>query len=160
RPADPLAVADDQIAQLAVRVELVEEAVGIARPWDELVLHLDAGLLGEILAELDKGVCRIPCRPAQGKLALSCSRLARKTGQRHGGEQRAVVPRPLRPSRSHACEHVFPSLEQSAFAPVRPRPETTLASKPERAEAICSRVGSGCPATASAARPPCSFASR
>ena len=43
RAADPLAVADDQVAQLAVRIELVEEAVGIARPGDELVFHLDAG---------------------------------------------------------------------------------------------------------------------
>ena len=65
RPADPLAVADDEVAKLAVRVELVDETVGVARPGDELVFHLDAGLLGEVLAELDQRVRRIPRRPAE-----------------------------------------------------------------------------------------------
>ena len=86
RAADPLAVADDQVAQLAVGIELVEEAVGIARPWDELVLHLDAGL-GEVLAKLDQRVGRVPGRPAQSKLlALRRRRLAGKSRQCNAGE--------------------------------------------------------------------------
>jgi hypothetical protein len=48
-----------------MRIELVDEAVGVARPGDELVLHLDPGLLGKILAELDERVGRVPRRPAK-----------------------------------------------------------------------------------------------
>ena len=66
--ADPLAVADDEIAQLALGIEFVEEAIGIARPRDELVFHLDASLGGEVLAELHQGVGGIPGRPTQGQL--------------------------------------------------------------------------------------------
>src|ERR1700761_5373291 len=77
RAADPLTVADDQIAKLAVRIQLVEKAVGIARPRDELVFHLNAGFFGKILAKLDKGIGGIPCRPAQRELfALRSSRTA------------------------------------------------------------------------------------
>ena len=72
--ADPLAVADDEVAELAVRVELVDEAVGVARPGDELVLHLDAGLLGEVLAELDQRVRRVPRRPAERQRFVLCLR--------------------------------------------------------------------------------------
>ena len=101
RAADPLAVADDQVAQLAVRVELVEEAIGIARPGDELVLHLDAGFFGEVLAELDERVGRIPCRPAQGELlALSCGRVGCNSRQRNAGEESERAAHPLRPSPS------------------------------------------------------------
>ena len=93
--ADPLAVADDQVAQFAVRIELVEEAVGIARPWDELVFHFDTGLLGKVLAKLNQCVRRIPGRPAQGKLlALGRDRLAGKGRQRHSGEKRQRAARP------------------------------------------------------------------
>jgi len=60
-----------------VGIELVEETVGIARPRHELVFHLDAGLLGEILAQFDQRIGRIPGRPTQCQLlALGLSRLA------------------------------------------------------------------------------------
>ena len=75
RTSDPLTVANDQVAQLAARVELIEKAIGVARPRDELVLHLDAGLLGEILAQFHERVCRIPGRPAQRQLLALGRRL-------------------------------------------------------------------------------------
>ena len=50
---DPLAVADQQIAQLALGVQLVDETVGKAGPGHELELHCNAGLGGEILRQLD-----------------------------------------------------------------------------------------------------------
>ena len=65
RAADPLAVADDQVAELALGIELVEKAVGVVGPRHELELHGDAGFGGEVLAQLNKGVGRIPCGPAQ-----------------------------------------------------------------------------------------------
>ena len=72
RAADPLAVADDEIAERAVRIELVQEAIGIARPWHELELHGGAGLSGEVLGELHQGVRRVPCGPAERQLAGLC----------------------------------------------------------------------------------------
>ena len=85
--ADPLAVADDQVAELAVRVELVEEAVGIARPRHELELHLDAGLGGEVLRQLDQRVGRVPSGPAQGeRLRLGGS--GRDRNERRDSRQR------------------------------------------------------------------------
>ena len=66
--ADPLAVADQQVAQLALGVELVEHALREVRPGHELVLHLDAGLRGEVLRELDQRIGRVPGGPAQREL--------------------------------------------------------------------------------------------
>ena len=87
--ADPLAVADDQIAELAMRIELIEKAIGIARPRDELVFHLTAGLGGEILGELHQSIRRVPCRPAQRELlALGCSFAAAHHRQRGGPKDR------------------------------------------------------------------------
>src|SRR5208282_6238746 len=79
----------DQVAKLAVRIEFVEKTVGVARPGHELVLHLDARLLGEILVELDQRIGGIPGRPTQGQ----CLCLRRETGkaanapQQHGPDQ-------------------------------------------------------------------------
>ena len=71
RAADPLAVADDQVAELALRVELVEHPVGEVRPGHELELHVDLGLGGEVLAQLDQRVGRVPSGPAErDRLAL------------------------------------------------------------------------------------------
>ena len=78
--ADPLAVADDEIAQLALRVELVQKAVGVARPGNELELHVDAGLRREVFRQLDKGVGRIPRRPTQGQVFGIGGTADRKTG--------------------------------------------------------------------------------
>ena len=68
RAADPLAVADDQVAQLALGIQLVEEAVGIVGPRHELELHADAGFLGEVLGQFDQRVGRVPCGPAQRQI--------------------------------------------------------------------------------------------
>ncbi len=68
--ADPLAVADHQITELAARVELVDETVGEVGPRHELELHLDAGLGGEVLGQLGQRVGRVPRRPAQRDLLL------------------------------------------------------------------------------------------
>ena len=48
--------------------------IGVARPGNELVLHLDAGLLGEILVKLDQRVRGIPRRPTQGQRFRLCLR--------------------------------------------------------------------------------------
>ena len=95
RAADPLAVADHQVAELALGVQLVEHAVGEVRPGHELELHLDAGLLGEALAQLDQRVRRVPRRPAQGqRLVLRARGSGRGKGQQAGtaGEQRRKHP--------------------------------------------------------------------
>ncbi len=63
--AEPLAVADHQVAELAARVELVEEAVGEVGPGHELEVHLDAARGGEVLGQLGQRVGRVPGRPAQ-----------------------------------------------------------------------------------------------
>jgi hypothetical protein len=78
--ADPLAVANDEIAQLALRVELVQKAVGVARPGNELEFHVDAGLGGEVLRQLDQRVGRIPRRPAQRQVLGVGATADRKTG--------------------------------------------------------------------------------
>ena len=71
RAADPLAVADDHIAELPLRIELVEHPVGEVRPGHELELHVDLGLGGELLAQFDQRVGRIPGGPAErDRLAL------------------------------------------------------------------------------------------
>jgi hypothetical protein len=110
--ADPLAVADDQIAELAVGIELVEETIGVARPRDELVFHFDSSFFGEILAELDKGVGRIPCRPAQCELlVLRCRRLIGDSRQRDAGKESERSTHQLRPFPRHRFLHVaFPRL--------------------------------------------------
>ena len=66
--ADPLAVADHQVAQMAARVQLVQEAVGKARPGHELEFHVDPGLGGEVLRQLDQRIRRVPGGPAQGQI--------------------------------------------------------------------------------------------
>jgi hypothetical protein len=68
RAANPLAVADDQVAELALGIELVEEAVGVVRPGNEFELHGNAGFGGKILAQLNKSVRRVPRRPAERQL--------------------------------------------------------------------------------------------
>ena len=40
----------------AVGIQFIEKWIGIARPGDELVFHLDSGLRREILAQLDESV--------------------------------------------------------------------------------------------------------
>ena len=83
-PADPLAVTDNEVAELALGIELVEEAIGVARPRDELVFHLNAGLGGEVLRKLDQRVGRIPRRPAQRQLFGLGNRLTTETrGDNH-----------------------------------------------------------------------------
>ncbi len=89
RAADPLAVADDQVAEFAVRVELIDEPIGIAGPGNELVLHLDPGLFGEILAQLDQRVRRVPCGPAKRQRFPLCSGGLRREQSRDAqGEHR------------------------------------------------------------------------
>jgi hypothetical protein len=68
--AEPLAVADHQIAQLALGVELVEEAIGEVGPGHELEVHLDAALGGEVLGQLGERIRRVPGRPAQRQLLV------------------------------------------------------------------------------------------
>ena len=90
RAADPLAVADDQVAQLALGVELVEEAVGVVGPRHELELHVDAGFGGEVLGKFDKRVRRIPGGPAQGQiLGLRDVRDGGRREQRRGQPKRS-----------------------------------------------------------------------
>jgi hypothetical protein len=71
---NPLAVADDEVAELTFGIELVEEAIGIVGPRHELELHVDAGFGCEVLAELDQRICRIPGRPAKSQLLCLRSR--------------------------------------------------------------------------------------
>ena len=66
--ADPLAVADQQIAEFAAGVQLVEHAVGEVRPGHEFEIHGVAVFGLEFLRQLDKRVGRIPGRPAQRQL--------------------------------------------------------------------------------------------
>ena len=85
-----------QVAQLALRVELVEHAVGEVRPGHELVLHLDAGLGGEVLRQLDQRVGRVPGRPAQRQLlGLGNSLTAKTRGDNNRG----------RPQCTHHLDH-------------------------------------------------------
>jgi hypothetical protein len=77
--ANPLAVADDEVTKLALRIEFVEEAVGVARPRDELVFHLHAALGGEVFREFHQGIGRVPGRPAQRQLLGLGNRLTAKT---------------------------------------------------------------------------------
>jgi len=93
---NPLAVADDEVAKLALRVELVEEAVGIASPRDELVFHLNAALGGKVLRELDQGVGRVPGCPAQRQLLGLGDGLTAKT---RGGDNRG------HPQCTHHLDH-------------------------------------------------------
>ncbi len=51
------------IAQRAVRIEFVEEAIGVVGPGHEFELHADPGLGGEVLRQFDQGIGRVPCRP-------------------------------------------------------------------------------------------------
>ena len=81
--ADPLAVADQQVAELPAGVQLVEKPVGEVRPGHELEIHPDAGLGGEVLGQLDESICRVPGRPAQRELVL---RLDRRDDERQAGE--------------------------------------------------------------------------
>src|SRR3990167_6625704 len=64
RGADPLAVADQNVAQLAVRVQLVEQPVGVIRPRHEFEFHLHPALGAEVLRQFDQRIGRVPCRPA------------------------------------------------------------------------------------------------
>ena len=65
-----MAVADRQVAELPAGVQLVEETAGEVRPGNELELHPDAGLRGEVLRQLDERVGRVPRRPAQREIVL------------------------------------------------------------------------------------------
>ncbi|MNV82940.1 hypothetical protein D3C71_1767110 [compost metagenome] len=83
--SDPLAVADDQVAEFALGVEFVEKAVGVAGPGHEFELHVDIGLGGEILGQFDQRVCRVPGGPAQGQLfGLGRIRQCRRQGKHRG----------------------------------------------------------------------------
>src|SRR5205807_2391980 len=77
--ADPLAVTDNDVAKLTLRIELVEEAIGIARPRNELVLHLNSGFGGEVFRKLHQGIGRIPRRPTQRQLFGLSNRLTSET---------------------------------------------------------------------------------
>src|SRR5262249_59935412 len=70
------------------------------------------GFFGEILAEFDKGIGRIPCRPAQRELlALSRGWPADNSRQRDPGEESERSAHPLRPLPCLRCLHVaFPRL--------------------------------------------------
>ena len=72
--ADPLAVADQQVAKFAAGVQLVEHAVGEVGPGHELELHRVAGLGLEVLGQLDKRIGRIPCGPAKRQVVGLCRR--------------------------------------------------------------------------------------
>ena len=85
--ADPLAVADEQVAELALRVELVEEAVREAGPGHEFELHRDSRLGREVLGELDQGVRRVPRGPAQRQLLGLRLRRGRKGQNRQCGKR-------------------------------------------------------------------------
>ncbi len=49
RAADPLAVADHQVAQFAAGICLVEHSIREVRPWHEFEAHVVAGLRLEVL---------------------------------------------------------------------------------------------------------------
>ena len=84
--ADPLAVTDNQVAEFSFRVELIKEAICVARPRDELILHLNAGFGGEVLRKLHQSVGRVPRRPAQRQLfCLSKSLIANTRGDDNRG---------------------------------------------------------------------------
>jgi hypothetical protein len=93
RAADPLAVADDQVAQLALGIELVEEPVGVARPRHELELHVDAALGREVLRQLDQRVGRIPRGPAQRQIL----RLRRDGAGGEADSEHRTLERPKQP---------------------------------------------------------------
>ena len=63
--ADPLAVADQQIAKFAARIQFVQHTVGEIRPRDELKAHAVPGLFFEFLTQFNQCVGRVPCGPAQ-----------------------------------------------------------------------------------------------
>jgi hypothetical protein len=65
RAANPLTVPDHQIAELAFRIQLIDETVGEAGPRHKFKFHLDPGLCREILRKFDECVRRVPRRPAQ-----------------------------------------------------------------------------------------------
>ena len=98
--AQPLAVADHQVAQLAARVELVEKAVGEAGPRHELELHLNAALGGEVLGQFGQRVGRVPGRPAERQLLVLRVRDVAREGERgrsanqgeSGSDHRRVLP--------------------------------------------------------------------
>jgi hypothetical protein len=68
RAADPLAVADHQVAELAARIQLVQESVGKAGPRHEFEVHRIAGLRLVVLAQARQRICRVPCGPAQSQI--------------------------------------------------------------------------------------------
>src|SRR5262249_3136081 len=87
--------ANDQVAELAVGIELVQEAVGIARPGDELVFHSDAGLGREVLGQLHQRIGRVPGRPAKGQgflLRLSPLQRGEGAGGGDGGGRQERLP--------------------------------------------------------------------
>jgi hypothetical protein len=90
RAADPLAVADDQVAEFAVGIQLVQHAVGEVRPGHEFELHVDAGLRGEVLGKFDQGVGRVPGGPAQGDLLAFGSGLIDRSHDDRRGNGRSA----------------------------------------------------------------------
>jgi hypothetical protein len=78
--ADPLAVTDNDVAELALGIQFIEKAIRVAGPRHELVFHLNSGLGGEVFRELHQSVGRVPCRPAQRQLLCLGNRLTAKTG--------------------------------------------------------------------------------
>ena len=66
----------------------------IARPRDELELHVDAGLGGEVLGKLDQRIGRVPGRPAERQLLVlgagAADRRARK--ERGRGQHQRSIP--------------------------------------------------------------------
>ena len=81
---NPLTVTNQQITQLAARIQFVKHAIGEVWPRNELEAHVVAAFGFEFLTQFNQGIGWVPSGPAQGQvIGHGCWRGRHATGEYH-----------------------------------------------------------------------------